>query len=82
MFKNVREEDFKMIEAILTSKASGRTIKSSYTARQLLDFYDEEALVSDMSACNCQPTGETYVVECNCDSEWEDYTLKIGEEIK
>ncbi|MFY0519349.1 hypothetical protein ACOMCU_16200 [Lysinibacillus sp. UGB7] len=67
-----------MVEIMLTSKNSGRVIKSSYTARQLLET-DEIDIVMDMTKCDCQPVGETYVVECNCDDEWEQYELIIGE---
>jgi hypothetical protein len=69
-----------MIEVTLKSNTSGRIIKSTYTARQLLDFSGEEDLVFEMSKCDCQAIGETYVVECNCEQEWEDYTLTFGEE--
>ncbi|MFF2532411.1 acetyltransferase [Brevibacillus sp. NPDC058079] len=68
-----------MIKAILTSNISHRVIESSYTPRQLLDFFDEEELVQKMTKCYCQPIGETNVIECNCDEEWEDYTLKLEE---
>lgn len=67
-----------MIQATVTSKKSGKVIKKSYTARQLLeDFIDEDDLVIAMTQCDCQPVGETNVVECNCDFEWEDYTLVL-----
>lgn len=67
-----------MVEITLTSKVSGRVIKSSYTARQLLET-DEIDLVMDMTKCECEPIGETNVVECSCDDEWEQYELVIGE---
>ncbi|MFI8680371.1 acetyltransferase [Bacillus thuringiensis] len=66
-----------MVRATLTSRVSGRDIVRSYTPRQILDFLDEEELVADMTECNCQPIGETNVVECNCDSEWEEYVLEL-----
>lgn len=65
----------KGIPVRLTSKASGRVIERTYTAKQLLEFMDEDELVVTMSQCNCQPVGETNVVECNCEDEWEDYKL-------
>lgn len=67
-----------MVEITLKSKVSGRIIKSSYTARQLLET-DEIDIVMDLTKCDCQPVGETNVVECNCDEEWENYELVIGE---
>jgi len=67
-----------MIQATLTSKKSGRVIKQSYTARQLLeDYYGEDDLVIKMIECDCQPVGETNVVECNCHEEWDDYTMVL-----
>jgi hypothetical protein len=67
-----------MIQLTLKSDITGRVIKKSYTARQLLES-DEIEVVQEMSACDCQPIGETNVVECNCDDEWYDYTLIVGE---
>lgn len=68
------------IRAILTSKTTGRVIEKSFTPRQLLDFFDESALVENMSMCRCQPVGETNVIDCGCYEEWEDYTLVVGDE--
>lgn len=67
-----------MIQLTLTSNITNRVIKKSYTARQLLET-DEIAVVQEMTDCGCQPVGETYVVDCNCDEEWFDYTLVVGE---
>ncbi|MCG7345357.1 acetyltransferase [Sporosarcina sp. ACRSL] len=69
-----------MIQLTLTSNVTGRVIKSSYTARQLLES-NEIDIVEEMSKCNCDmlPRGETNVVECNCDDEWFDYTLVVGD---
>ena len=71
-----------MIEATLKSNITNRVIKSSYTARQLLDFFDEEELVLDMGKCDCQPVGETNVIDCGCYEEWEDYNLTFSDEEK
>lgn len=70
-----------MISVKLISKITNRVIERTYTARQILSFFDEEDLASHASKCDCQPVGETNLVECNCDAEWEDYTLLIGEEL-
>ena len=71
-----------MIQATVISKITGRTIKNSYTANQLLDdFLDRDDLVISMTECDCEPIGETNVVECNCDEEWEDCTLILDEDI-
>jgi hypothetical protein len=70
----------KMIQAIVISKKTGRTIKRSYTAKQLLeDFFGGDDLMQNMTECDCQPVGETNVVECNCCEEWFDYTLELIE---
>lgn len=68
-----------MVEITLESKITGRVIKLSYTARQLFEkFIDEEELMQDMSKCDCQPIGETNVIDCGCNEEWEDYVVVIG----
>lgn len=44
----------------------------------------EEIFVETTSAiyeCDCKPVGETYVVECNCDSEFDDYVLVDIEQV-
>lgn len=69
-----------IIEVTLKSKKTNRVIQASYTARQILNFMDEDELVLDMHQCDCQPVGETNVVECNCEAEWEDYELTLGDE--
>ncbi|MEC2137378.1 acetyltransferase [Bacillus subtilis] len=63
-----------MIEVTVKSKISGRFKTGSFTARELLHTYEDD-LVCNLTQCNCQPVGETYVVECNCDEEWEEYDL-------
>ena len=70
-----------MVEITVTSKTSGRIKKASLTARQLVEnFIDEADLVQEITKCNCQAVGETYVVDCNCDYEWEDYVLVYSDE--
>lgn len=65
-----------MIEIIVKSNISGREKKSSYTARQLIDKSEDE-IVDEMTECDCQPIGETNVVECNCADEWDDYIMIV-----
>jgi hypothetical protein len=67
-----------MIKAIVMSKVSGRVVEGLFTARQLLDTYEED-LVLSLTACGCQPVGETYVVDCRCDEEWDGYELELIE---
>ncbi|UPI13373.1 hypothetical protein [Bacillus phage SBSphiJ7] len=70
-----------MIEVIVKSKISGRLKRGLFTARQLLDTYEDD-LVCTLTECNCQPVGETYVVDCNCCEEWEDYEITFNIENK
>jgi|GEM_PF-4714966 len=63
----------------ITSKVTGRVIESLVSARELLDTY-EEVIVQDLTNCECQPVGETNVVDCSCGDEWDDYELLIGDE--
>lgn len=63
------------------SKISGRIVEGKVTQRRLLELIDEADLIDELTACNCQPVGETYVVECNCDEEWMDCEVLIGDEI-
>ncbi|MFV1457707.1 acetyltransferase [Bacillus mycoides] len=69
-----------MIPVKIKSNASGRVISGTYTPKQLVDFLGEEELVEDLTKCDCQSIGETNVVECNCESEWEDYELFLDYE--
>lgn len=68
------------MEIILISKTTGRTLVTEMTGRQLLET-NEDDLVYKMAECDCQPIGETNVIECNCAEEWEKgYTLIVGNE--
>ncbi|MCY8081747.1 acetyltransferase [Bacillus inaquosorum] len=67
-----------MIEVTVKSKKTGKVKRGSYSARELLQS-NEEDIIDDMTKCDCQPVGETYVVECNCCEEWEEYDLEIKE---
>lgn len=64
----------------IKSNISGRVVEGAISARDLLEI-DEQDLVEKFTICSCQPVGETYVVECNCDLEWEKYELQIGDEV-
>jgi hypothetical protein len=65
----------------ITSNISGRVVETTVPPRLLLDKCDEADLIWDITACNCQPVGETNVVECNCDEEWMDCEVLIGDEV-
>lgn len=65
------------------SNISGRSVEGYVTPRKLLDLLDEAELIDELISCDCQPVGETYVVECNCDDdeEWKDCEVLIGDEV-
>lgn len=71
-----------LIPVKVASKVTGKIATGSFTARHLLDFLDEDDLVTNLTMCDCQPIGETNYTECNCGDEWEDFELLIGDEIK
>jgi hypothetical protein len=81
------EGEFELIDhkndliPVKATSLAGRVVEGSYTPRQLLDFLDEDELVTNLTTCSCQPVGETNYTECNCDEEWHDFTLLIGDEI-
>lgn len=70
-----------LVPVKITSNSSGRTVEGTVTARNLLDLCDESDLIDKLTACDCQPIGETYVIECNCDEEWMDCEVLIGDEV-
>lgn len=66
----------------VTSNISSRTVEGTISPRKLLDLCDESELIIELTKCNCQPIGETNVVDCNCDEEWYDCEVFIGDEIQ
>lgn len=64
------------------SNKTNRVVEGSFTPRQILNMFDEEDLITNLTMCDCRPIGETNVIECNCEEEWEDYELFIGDEIQ
>lgn len=65
-----------MIQVILTSKISNRTVKKDYTARQLLDSSEDE-IIDEMTACGCTQLHESGFDPCSCGDEWEEYELVL-----
>ncbi|MBA4293803.1 hypothetical protein C0431_12645 [bacterium] len=66
----------------VTSETSHRVVEGTLSPRQLLDLSDDCDIVEHLTACDCAPVGETYVVECNCDEEFYESIVLIGDEIK
>ena len=69
------------IPVMVKSKLSGRCVKGTVSPRKLLDLIDESDLICELTKCNCQSVGETNVIECNCDEEWMDCEVFLGEEV-
>ena len=65
----------------ITSKVTGRVVNTSVSPRFLLDRCDEQDLMQELTLCECQPIGETNIVECRCEDEWDYYELLIGDEV-
>jgi len=66
-----REEKFKFVY----KHDDGRFLISCfYTLDQLL-IVSEDDIYCSLSDCNCQPIGETNVVECGCDSVIDGFKL-------
>jgi hypothetical protein len=70
------------IPVTIKSNLTGRLVKGGVTPRMLLDMSDEYDLIEKFTECDCGPIGETYVVECNCDEEWMDCEVLIGDEVE
>lgn len=66
----------------IKSLVTGRMVEKVVSPRFLLDVLDEDDLISRLTDCGCQPIGETNTVECNCEEEWVDCEILIGEETK
>lgn len=65
----------------IISNISGRIVEGNVTPRRLLELTDEADLITELTICDCEPEGETYVFACNCDEEWMDCKVLIGDEI-
>lgn len=52
---------------------SGELKKFSLSEEKIQDMIEDE--LYDMLHCDCQPIGETNVVECNCEDYYEGFVL-------
>lgn len=66
----------KKIKFTVISKVSNRELSAEYTLLELLEK-DEETIVEEITVCDCEPVGETYVIECNCCDEWDEYNFNM-----
>lgn len=81
MMLNEEGEISMVIPVRVKSKSSGRTVSGVVSPRKLLNLIDETDLIDHLIDCDCSPVGETYVTDCNCDEEWMDCEVLIGDEI-
>lgn len=65
------------IEFTYNHNKSGEVITLRLTAEMILeqmpDWFFEEIC---KNVCHCEPVGETYVVECNCDEYAEGFEIE------
>jgi hypothetical protein len=38
----------------------------------------EDVAYEKLCNCNCEPIGETYVIECDCGDKYEEFELQLG----
>ncbi|QDH49421.1 hypothetical protein PHIREBALL_147 [Bacillus phage Phireball] len=70
-----RSLDTQYVTIVITND-KGKNRVGTYTLENLLHTTEEE-LVEELTQCDCQPVGESYHVECNCEDEWEDFKLSV-----
>ncbi|AGI12201.1 hypothetical protein BCPG3_182 [Bacillus phage BCPG3] len=61
---------------IVVKNSEGDARVGTYTLENLLHTTEEE-LIEELTACECEPVGESYHVECNCEDKWDDVTLHV-----
>jgi hypothetical protein len=62
-------------------KSKEKIISSGYTIEEAMEEGLEE-IRDKHCRCNCEPTGETNVIECNCEDYYNDFELLEIEEQK
>lgn len=68
----MREIKFKFLLEHKESKE--RAITRSFTLEELINCYGEETIL-ESHHCDCQPVGETNVVDCNCDDYYSGFVI-------
>ncbi|WCS69753.1 hypothetical protein Goe25_01250 [Bacillus phage vB_BsuM-Goe25] len=70
-----------MTEVTVKSKITGRVKTGLYSARELLEAYEDD-LVCSLVACDCPLYPETWEPDCKCADEWEEYEIRFSDEEK
>ena len=51
-------------------------ISKPYRLQELIDnIFEEYEIIDENAHCNCQPIGETNVIECNCEDYYENFEI-------
>lgn len=66
-----------MVEIKVKSLETGRVKSGKISLVDLFKKWNEN-IIEDITMCNCEPVGETNLVECGCYEEWAgDIEIKI-----
>lgn len=60
---------------IFRFKDSDSNIEDVELSDKFVMEYIEDIAFEKLSECNCEPIGETNVVECNCYEKYEDFVI-------
>jgi hypothetical protein len=61
------------MEFIFKHPKTGETLKAEISDEKIREFFEDDA--REQIGCNCQPIGETNVVECNCSDFFDEFEL-------
>ncbi len=62
------------VEFVFEHKVSGETITVSLSVEEIKN--DMEDILRDKLTCDCQPIGETNVIECNCCDYFDEFEIQ------
>lgn len=65
-----------MFEIKIKSKKTGKEKSIDCTLKELLKNGIDD-IVDNLTECDCEPTSESNILECNCYEEWNDIELEI-----
>ena len=63
---------------VFRNPKTGELKTLSLSERKMASLIDEDTLYDELckQECQCEPAGETYVVECGCDEYLADFELQ------
>ena len=64
------------IRVEVKSDITGRVASSVFTLKEIFENCGDD-MVEEITRCDCQPSIESNVVECNCDDEWYGYKITL-----